>query len=165
METHPCQAVLVGFQVNFFFLAIFSFLLSSQTLPRTPITLPPVHTAQGKLTYHCEDRCRQENLHLFTIKSPNPCFCALVLCIPIFYDGRGILSKVNLSTEALDLLRLHSPNLHCCLFCLLYMFQKPFLILIFPFSYHLFLYLASQQNFEKSCMNLHLLIFTLPLKS
>lgn len=43
---------------------------------------------------------------------------------------------------------------------LLLMFQNPFLVLMFPFSHHLFLYLSSQQNYEKSCVNLHLLIST-----
>lgn len=41
---------------------------------------------------------------------------------------------------------------------LLFMLQNLFLVLLLPFSYHLFLYLPSQQSCEKSCMNL--LIFT-----
>lgn len=63
------------------FLVIFSFLLSSRTLPHTPITLPSVHIAQGELTFHCDDRCRQEDC-IFSPsnpQSPTHLFCVFLL--------------------------------------------------------------------------------------
>lgn len=177
-------AVLIGFQVNFFFPLPGNFLISS--LFSNPALYPHYPTSSThstrKLTFCCAERCRQGDLHLFTIKSPIPSFCALVLCIPIVYDGRVTLSKLISPCKLWTVLPLilsgFTPQILISFssvitfsfstgtfspaykHALLLMFQNPFLVLIFPFSHHLFLYLSSQQNYEKSCMNLHLLIFT-----
>lgn len=78
--------------------------------------------------------------------------CPLILSgftpqIPLFFLSSLSPSPLEHSHQQINLL------CHSC-------FKILYFVLLYPFSYHLFLYLSSQQNCERSCMNLHLLIFT-----
>lgn len=69
------------------FLTKFTFLPSvclSSPLFSNPVplpSLPPVHILNEKLTCHWENRCKLEDLHLFTIKSPSLPVSVHLFCI------------------------------------------------------------------------------------
>lgn len=142
------------------------FLISSlfpmPTLP--PITLPPVHIPQGKVTFMWENRYRQEELHLFTTKSPNLPVSLHLLCVfPAFMvEGEAVdcapscLSVITLvilvsvsavTSFSCSPVTFPPANVHA----LLLVFQ--FFFLHFPSATTYFSAAFHSRTYKKSCIN------------